>query len=214
MPQGQHVFGYFSENRVLSTSPPGRFGPATSFSPNALLEIHEDTPAIVRARFEESGVTRLMFQFIEMPIEESMQPQYDAISILGRSEAYLSYAGGSNRTINLNLAFASSVDQRDSGDYSMALQNVRWLQALTLPSYHAGLMYPPPLCRLILGRGILARGVLTSVNPTFEVWSGAEVVFDYPIVCRATVEFTVLNRRPQEARDFLPVTRRSVLSSL
>lgn len=185
-----------------------RFGPATTFAGlNALIEIHQDTPVFVRRRFAASGLSRLRFQFIEMPIEESMDPQFEHVPTLGRSEPYVSYSGGENREVRLGLVFCSSVDQGDNGHPSAAIQNIRWLQALTMPTYgDGGIMYPPPLCRLILGRVINARGLVKSVgSPSYEAWTGDFNPFEYPLVARCNLQFMVVNSRPLEAIDFLPV---------
>lgn len=193
--------------RPLGLSVPGgdRFGPPTTFArENAMIEIHEDTPATVRRVFGQRGLSRLMFQFIETPIEDSQSPNYEQITPMGRSEPYQSYSHGNSRVIPLNLCFASSVDQGDNGDYDRALRCVRWLQALTMPTYDGGgLLFPPPLCRLLLGRTINARVVLTQVSASFEAFSGERSVFDYPTVARASIECTVVNTRPYEARDYL-----------
>lgn len=183
----------------------GIFGPATTFADtNAMIEVHDDTPRFVMKQFERARLTRLRFQFLEN-IAEQGQPNYEQINVIGRSEAYMSYAGGANRVITLDLHFASSVNQYDRGEFDTAQRNIRFLQALTQPTYtEGGIMYPPPLCRLVLGRFIAARGIVTSISPSYpNVFGGEKGAFEYPIVAECALEFTCVNNVPQQASDYL-----------
>lgn len=183
----------------------GTFGPSITFADtNAMIEIHTDTPKFVRKQFDRHRLTRLRFQFLEN-INEQAQPNYEQVAVTGRSEAYMSYAGGSNRVISLDLQFAASVAAGDRGEFDMAQRNVRFLQALTMPTYSdGGIMYPPPLCLLVLGRFIAARGIVTSVTPSYpNVFSGPQSAFDYPIIAEVALEFTCVNNVPLQARDYL-----------
>lgn len=183
----------------------GIFGPATTFADtNAMIELHDDTPRFVRKQFEKVRITRLRFQFLEN-IAEQAQPNYEQVSVIGRSESYMSYSGGSNRVITLDLQFASSVNANDRGEFDIAQRNIRFLQALTQPTYtEGGIMYPPPLCRLVLGKFIAARGLVTGVSPSYpNVFSGAESAFEYPIIAECNLEFTCVNNVPLQASDYL-----------
>lgn len=183
----------------------GTFGPATTFADtNAMIEIHDDTPRFVRKQFESARLTRLRFQFLEN-IGEQQQPNYEQQAVMGRSEAYMSYSGNANRVITLDLKFAASANMNDRGGFDIVQRNVRFLQSLTMPSYtEGGIMYPPPLCRLVLGRFIAARGLVTSVTPNYpNVFSGESHAFEYPIVAEVAMEFTCVNNAPLQARDFL-----------
>lgn len=185
----------------------GIFGPSITFADtNAMIEVHDDTPRFVRKQFEKVRITRLRFQFLEN-IAEQAQPNYESIPVIGRSEPYVSYSGGNSRTISISLQFASSVTAGDRGDFDTAMRNIRFLQALTHPSYtDGGIMYPPPLCRLVLGRFIAARGVVTSASPSYpNVFSGPESAFDYPIIAECAIEFTCVNNVPLQASDYLRV---------
>jgi hypothetical protein len=87
----------------------------------------------------------------------------------------------------------------------MAQRNVRFLQALTLPTYaEGGIMYPPPLCLLVLGRFVAARGLVTSVSPSYpDVFGGERHAFEYPIVAEVSLEFTCVNVSPPQASDYI-----------
>lgn len=182
----------------------GIFGPSIAFADmNAMIAIHDDTPEAVRQVFEKRELRSMRFQFLEN-IAEQAQPNYESIAVSGRSEPYMSYSGGNSRTITVDLKFASSASQNDKGMFDMAQRNIRFLQALTMPTYtNGGIMYPPPLCRLILGRFIAARGVVTSVSPSYQVYGGVLNGFEYPIIAECPIEFTCLNNYPLQAQDYL-----------
>lgn len=190
---------------------------------NGIIQIHEDSPQFVQAVYAQHRELRL--HYIETPISENLSPTYEQIRPSGRSEAYMSYGGGENRTISLDLVFADSALEGDDGQHGQALMCARWLQSLMLPVYDAnGIQYPPALCRLILGRTIRCRGVVTQATPQFEQFSSRrsstasrftrelftqsdQSVHDYPLIVKVSLEFTVVNVRAPDARMFLPGRR-------
>lgn len=170
---------------------------------NAMVEIHPDTPLPVRSRF--GAARRLYFQFIEDGIPDSGNPRYNSIDVAGRSESYMAYAGGENRKVSLTLGFVSSVNQGDEGEAGVAVRCAEWLRAVGSPSYFdGGISYGPPVLRLILGRFISMRCVLTNLNVTHSApWVGGLSRFEYPLHERVEVEFTEVNNRPKDTRDYL-----------
>lgn len=183
----------------------GTFNPASSFAhQNAMIRVHDDTPAFVQRKFDDAGIRELRFQSLEN-VNESQQPNFEQISIVGRSENYISYSGSSNRVITLDLHFVASVNQFDQGDFDIPTRNIRFLQALTLPTYgNGGVMYPPPLCLLVLGRFIAARGVLSNMSPQYTgTFSGRNHAFEYPLHVTCSMEFTCVNTQPLQASDYL-----------
>lgn len=192
----------------LGTGAPA--GPSSTLAgPNAMLEIHEDNPQSVLLRYAaRSGMVRLPFQFLEAPITEDHSPNYESLQVMGRSENYMLYSGTENRKIPLRLAFAASVNQADRGEMDTAIRCGRWVQSLAMPHYLSNddLMYPPALCRLVLGRFITARVVLTGFSMEHDVpFVGEHSHFEYPYIVRLTCEFTVVNTKPLSASDFIPV---------
>jgi len=183
---------------VGSPKPPTTFDGA-----NAMVEIHPDTPWAVRGRF--GAAKRLYFQFIDEAIPDSGNPRYNSIDVMGRSEAYMSYAGGENRKVNLSLSFVSSVNQGDEGEAGVAVRCAEWLRAVGSPSYFdGGISYGPPVLRLILGKFISMRCVLTNLTVTHAApYVGGLSRFEYPLHVRAETEFTEVNNRPKDTRDYL-----------
>lgn len=203
------TFRAFGATQTSAFSQPDAIAPSTTFAnENAMIEIHDDCPSFVRRRYEATGIRSVRFQFLETPITETMNPRYENIAVMSRSEDYMSYGGTDNRRIPLNLIFVASTDQYDNGCADLALRQVAWLRTLTLPSYddtNNGLVYPPALCRLILGKFIAARGVVTAFEIQHEApWVGNNLAFEYPMIARCTLEFTAVNRRPADAMDFFP----------
>jgi len=207
------VFGYNRTNSGSLAIPRG------GESPNGIIEIHEDTPQYVQEVYR--GRSSLRLYYMESPIGENMSPSYEQIRPMGRSEAYMSYGGGENRTLSLELVFADSSLQGDDGQHGDALTCARWLQSLMLPTYDSnGIQYPPALCRLILGSTLRCRCVVTQATPQFEQFSSRgrtlaslfsrerftqpdSTVHQYPIIAKVSLELTLVNVRAPEARDFL-----------
>jgi hypothetical protein len=214
------TFGTDSRTRIVSAERRsawrldqaiGRLGPPSGTqwgaANNALIEIHEDTPPFVQRKY--AGSDKLHFQFIDEGITDTAAPNYEQIPVIGRSEGYMSYSGTVNRTVSMELAFCASVDQMDDGTVDMAARAARWIQSLCYPSYSGGgIMYPPPFCRLFLGKWLSERGVITAAPIQYmPPFVGDQTTFEYPMICRVSFEFTVLNRAPLEASDFIPVPR-------
>lgn len=187
----------------------GMMGPSITWADtNAMIAIHKDTPLAVRSIYEKMRITELKFQCMDGGVVESVNPKYEAIDAVGRSESYLSYQGTDNRKIRLVLVFCASVEQNDRSAKDMAVRACRWLQSLVYPTYplSGGLMYPPPLLSLVFGKFIKARCLLTNCQISWDdvYLHDRNGNFAFPMIGRAGLEFTCVNRRPRQARDFIP----------
>lgn len=190
--------------RVIGTTGGSRM-PQTLAGTNAMIEIHEDNPGPVRRAYKDHP--HLLFQFMEPDVSESITPSYDTIVPHGRSEAYMSYSSTENRTISFELTFCVSAEEKDGGSHGNVTRHTKWLQSLCLPTYaQGGTMYPPALCRLVMGKFASARGVVTGCEITHKGPFGGRGGFrsyEYPMIASASITFTALNRRPPQASDLL-----------
>jgi hypothetical protein len=185
---------------------PGGLRPSSSYADqNASIRIHQHTPAVVARKYAEKV---LRFQAIEPRITESAPPRWEQTPILGRSENYLTYAGGENRKIQLNLSFVASIEAYDDGHFDTALRCARWLQSLQYPTYENGRSYPPPLCLLVFGSILAERGVVTacevSHGPAFVGGPDSAFENEYPLITEVQLEFTCSNVAPLQASDLIP----------
>lgn len=189
-----------------ASSTPGGLRPSSSYADhNASIRIHPHTPEVVAKKYTEK---MLRFQAIEPRITESGPPRWEQTPILGRSENYMTYAGGDNRRIQMSLSFVSSIEEYDDGKYDTALRCARWLQSLQYPTYENGVAYPPPLCLLVFGSILAERGVVTGCEvahgPAFVGRPGSDFLNEYPLLTEVQLEFTVANVAPLQASDFIP----------
>lgn len=107
----------------------------------------------------------LFAQFVNLDgVQERVQPSYNAMSVIGRMEQILVYAGSSNREIALQFQFRANAES----DLEAVSKRALWLDALQLPWIDSsGLSNPPPPVMLEIGSHLTMRAIVMSAHITW-----------------------------------------------
>jgi hypothetical protein len=136
---------------------------------------------------EEDTRQRLEFQMFPEEITDTKNAEWAAVPIIGRAEPYRVYASSGPRSISLTLHFFASTDQDDTGVPDDVLQAVAFLRSLVYPDLRDGIVIPPPVVLLIIGRTFDLRGIVESYSATYrEPWELPDIVPH-----RAEVQLTI-----------------------
>ncbi len=113
----------------------------------------------------DSVGTRLVAQYVNLDgMQENMQAQYNAVSVIGRLENILVYAGSTNREVSLTFQFRANKQD----DLDRVVERAMWLDALKMPWVsQSGLTNPPPPVILDIGLHLSMRAVILAATVTW-----------------------------------------------
>lgn len=186
------------EFRPASYDVPGYPGQSVSMegNENYLPVSVEVVPEIAEAwkLALSTDMGKLTAQFVELDgMQESANPQYTPMAIIGRMENVLVYAGGNNREVTLPFHFRAE----HPADVDSVRTYALWLDALKMPWVSsADLSNAPPAVVLTIGNHLQMRAVVTSCTIT---WLGPYIPGTLtPMAANVDVTFTsVFNGRYQ-----------------
>ena len=195
---------------------------------DAWLAVDKSRPEVRNAY---DGYDRLQFQWFPEEISDSVQPNWEAVDVLGRSEPFQNYSNTSAREFTLDLEFyatgigkvsplimaggilsefgVESVDENefmspmfDSIDLQV-LQKIRFIQSLAYPiKTTAGYVSAPAECFLVIGKWLNARVIMTgAADITFSGPWDVETIRPYHALVSLTL--TEVNMQPKDAASVL-----------
>lgn len=146
----------------------------------------EDTSQRGRLRDLEDplgeGPEYLDFFYIPGEISDEVSPDWQDITVIGRSSPIHAYGGTGARSISLELNFFAEEDAK-----SEVFDKVQWIQSLKYPEYRGKYMKPPHRVSLLIGGFIALDGILKSADVTWK--APYDSVSHMPMM--ATVNITI-----------------------
>jgi len=106
--------------------------------------------------------------FIHIPeqINETIETNYNEITIIGRSSPIQGYSDTGARTVSFDLTFvATELDAANEVDAirRQVFEKMRFLQSFAFPEYDGNVMKPPHRIQIIIGSFLNIVGILQSV---------------------------------------------------
>ena len=101
-------------------------------------------------------------------LSKAVSAQWNDTTVIGRSAAYRSYTGTSNRTVNFTLKFHMDfLEQLSNEDIDLTMI-VNYLESLCYPEYTKSAL-KPPVCIIKIADLIKMRGTVDSVNINYQL---------------------------------------------
>ena len=135
-----------------------------------------------------SGSEYIDFFYVPEEITDSVTPEWNPITVIGRSAPIHAYSGTGARSLALELNFFAEADA-----YNEVFKKVAWIQSLKYPEYIGKRMKPPHKVSLIVGRFIALDGILMSAEVSWKAPYDVETKFPMFATVSVTIEEVVEN---------------------
>jgi len=116
--------------------------------------------------FDSDTNDRIKFDYIPGEITESIQANWEEVTIIGRSNPILTWGSTGARQVSLQLTFFA--DGNDGGVRKEVFQKIRFLQSFQFPEYASNNVFAPHRVHLILGTFINIVGIMEASEVTWK----------------------------------------------